>query len=98
MSDVLERLQTWYSQQCNGEWEHVWGIKIETLDNPGWSFEINLAGTVLESRRFEKLTQERSERDWIVCWTENSKFNGVGGPQNLIEILETFLRWASRSE
>ncbi|WP_407692959.1 Imm53 family immunity protein [Pyxidicoccus xibeiensis] len=23
--DVLARLQDWYSQQCNGEWEHSFG-------------------------------------------------------------------------
>ncbi|GHB54781.1 hypothetical protein GCM10010331_48120 [Streptomyces xanthochromogenes] len=34
--NVLDRLQSWYSAQCNGDWEHEWGIKIDTLDNPGW--------------------------------------------------------------
>ncbi|MFD5200063.1 Imm53 family immunity protein [Streptomyces sp. NPDC058375] len=28
-------LQGWYSAQCNEDWEHEWGGKIETLDNPG---------------------------------------------------------------
>ena len=33
---VFQRLQKWYKSQCNGDWEHSFGIKIETLDNPGW--------------------------------------------------------------
>jgi hypothetical protein len=32
----LNELQVWYGAQCNGSWEHTYGIKIETLDNPGW--------------------------------------------------------------
>ncbi|MFE2849501.1 Imm53 family immunity protein, partial [Streptomyces scopuliridis] len=39
MSDsepLLDWLQNWYTQQCDGDWEHEWGVKIATLDNPGW--------------------------------------------------------------
>jgi hypothetical protein len=93
MNDVLARLQQWYSHQCNGEWEHSWGISIETLDNPGWLVKINLQGTDLESKTLSKITHQRSERDWMSCWTENSIFQGAGGAGNLTEILETFLSW-----
>lgn len=98
MTDLLSKLQDWYSQQCNGEWEHGSGIKIETLDNPGWSVEIDLKGTKLEQALLDKITNERSSQDWIICWTENSRFRGVGGPHNLAEILETFLQWAERAQ
>ena len=27
-------LQSWYQSQCDGDWEHEFGIRIETLDNP----------------------------------------------------------------
>ncbi|MDE6471389.1 MAG: immunity 53 family protein [Eubacterium sp.] len=33
--DVLNWLQEWYRQNCTDEWEHFYGIKIDTLDNPG---------------------------------------------------------------
>lgn len=33
--DVLERLERWYAAQCNGDWEHTYGVKIGYLDNPG---------------------------------------------------------------
>jgi hypothetical protein len=96
MSDVLERLQTWYLQQCNGEWEHGWGIKVETLDNPGWTVEIGLRGTKLENAHLPKATTERSPQDWLVVSTEDARFKAAGGPKNLIEMIETFLQWASR--
>jgi hypothetical protein len=33
--DLLKRLQDWYVSQCDGGWEHTYGISIDTLDNPG---------------------------------------------------------------
>ena len=44
---MLEWLQDWYLKQCDGGWEHEYGIKIETLDNPGWKVIIDLAYTEL---------------------------------------------------
>ncbi|MHC3815880.1 Imm53 family immunity protein [Streptomyces sp. DT9] len=55
MSDVeplLDWLQNWYAQQCDGDWEHEWGVKIATLDNPGWTIEIDLKETDLEEREY----------------------------------------------
>lgn len=41
----IDRIQSWFAERCNGEWEHEFGITIETLDNPGWRVRIDLAGT-----------------------------------------------------
>lgn len=49
--DALYLLQRWYLGQCNDEWEHSFGVAIETLDNPGWSLRIELEETSLEHRR-----------------------------------------------
>ena len=38
----IEQLQAWYAAQCNGKWEHTYGIAIGTLDNPGWSLSVDL--------------------------------------------------------
>ncbi|UCH44768.1 MAG: hypothetical protein JSV11_10785 [Nitrospiraceae bacterium] len=40
----FDRLNRWYINQCNGDWEHQYGIVIETLDNPGWRVKIDLTG------------------------------------------------------
>jgi hypothetical protein len=34
--DEIRELQQWYLAQCDGDWEHEWGVQIGTLDNPGW--------------------------------------------------------------
>ena len=51
--DTLAWIENWYQSQCHGDWEHDYGIKIETLDNPGWRVVIDLAGTELEQLEVE---------------------------------------------
>ncbi|RRJ95187.1 hypothetical protein Ga0100231_013590 [Opitutaceae bacterium TAV4] len=45
MKSALQRLSEWYASQCDGDWEHSYGFKISTLDNPGVAIEIDLFGT-----------------------------------------------------
>jgi hypothetical protein len=49
--EILKWLQAWYSSQCNGDWEHGNGIRIASIDNPGWHVAINLNETELESKQ-----------------------------------------------
>ena len=88
--NALAELQRWYQAQCDGFWEHAYGVQIETLDNPGWKLDINLSSTGLESAQFEKLQIDRSDEDWLLCEIENELFKGRGGAGNLVEILEVF--------
>lgn len=94
MRELLSELQSWYVEQCDGEWEHQYGIKIETLDNPGWAVEIDLTGTRLSSATLQERIEERSATDWIHISAGNGLFRGFGGAKNLAEILERFLSWA----
>ena len=93
--DDLTELMRWYASNCNGEWEHQYGVSIETLDNPGWSVEIDLADTALQAKSFTAIEQQRSTEDWLRCWVESSTFRAVGGPSNLGEMLRVFLEWKS---
>ena len=92
----LQRLQDWYQAHCNEDWEHSYGIKIDTLDNPGWMVKIDLAKTELEERAFESLSRGDSDADadWIVCKLVTGQFVGYGGASNLSELLRVFLNWA----
>lgn len=92
--NTLEMIMNWYESQCDGDWEHSFGVKIDTLDNPGWSVQIDLAETNLVSRTFDEIDIQRSERDWIYCAVSNDKFKAAGGIKNLEELLITFLLWA----
>lgn len=98
--DSLALLQAWYLQQCDADWEHSYGVRIETLDNPGWNLEIDLADTGLEGKPFESVQYgmfeetETSGNEWIFCKVEGGKFSASGGPLKLNEIIDVFLRWA----
>lgn len=91
---LLKRLQNWYRNQCDGDWEHTYGISVSTLDNPGWRVEVDLKETSLETKLFKEIRDERTEHDWIHAWITDSVFNLACGPQNLDEALTIFCDWA----
>ena len=91
---ALSRLQRWYSAQCDGDWEHGLGVRIETLDNPGWMVKIHLIGTPLETAEFPEVRKIDDEREWVDCRVAGGEFRGAGGPHMLGAIIEIFVRWA----
>lgn len=96
-SDGIEQIQAWFAQRCNGEWEHQFGITIETLDNPGWRVRIDLAGTPWERSSMEVRELQRADQDWWRVWVEGEVFNGAGGTLNLTDVLNQFLVWTHES-
>jgi hypothetical protein len=95
---TIERLEKWYNFHCDGSWEHSWGIKIDTLDNPGWSVIIDLDETNLTTKPFPEVHDVGDGPHWIHCRVKENKFRGSGGPFMLTRILETFLQWANETE
>ncbi|KRR22290.1 immunity 53 family protein [Bradyrhizobium retamae] len=99
--DNLTWLTRGYAKQCNGEWEHGPGIKIQTLDNPGWMLQINLEETDLEGRTFEN--QESGEvseeydptqvTSWWVCRVEKKQFFAACGAHDLEAVISIFRNW-----
>jgi Immunity protein 53 len=98
--DSLQRLQSWYQAYCNGEWEHEYGVVIQTLDNPGWIVKIDLTGTPLQNLTMEPLDigqvnhlELDGAQDWLHCKVENNCFEGAGGPFSLSRICDVFRNW-----
>ncbi len=87
----LEELSSWFRAQCDGDWEHGDGIKIRTLDNPGWEVDISLAGTSLEDIKYDAIKINRSAMDWAHCFVRNEMFCIRCGPENLEEGIGYFL-------
>jgi hypothetical protein len=94
---TLEKIQLWYKEQCDSEWEHEYGLSIDTLDNPGWTVSINLVGTRFENHNIICFSQNFSDNDWVVCEVKDKKFIGNGDPLKLEFILETFLNFISKT-
>jgi hypothetical protein len=92
-SGVAE-LQHWYATQTDGDWEHTCGIRIETLDNPGWSLDVDLADTPLARRPFTEVADLEPRRDWLICRVSDGRFEARGGPFMLDRMLGVFAAWA----
>jgi hypothetical protein len=87
----LSALEKWYAEQCNGEWEHAWGVRIDTLDNPGWRVHIQLRETKKQDATLARAKLTRSDDDWILYWVEKSEFQIACGPKNLSEAIDIFV-------
>lgn len=48
----LKVIENWFKSCCNGIWEHRFGFKLETTDNPGWwaSFQLYMTEAEVNSR------------------------------------------------
>ncbi|WP_367435144.1 immunity 53 family protein [Streptomyces celluloflavus] len=92
---VLDWLQNWYASHCDGDWEHEGDVAIETLDNPGWTVEINLEEMDLANRVYPRQQVTRGEHDWVTAWTSEKTFHVACGPGNLTDALTLVRAWAS---
>ena len=99
----IQELQRWYRNSCDGVWEHHFGVHIETLDNPGWRFVVDLEGTSLQGRSFQEINQgvgldaRAQGDDWMVCRVEaGKKFVAHGGPFQLDEMITVFIAWTQK--
>ena len=98
--NTIQRLQQWYLYECNGDWEHTYGVQVGTLDNPGWLVDIDLHDTSVENTPFPTIQYGigaesiEDDNNWLLCEVDNKVFKGRGGPEKLDEILTIFLDWA----
>ena len=88
---AIKSLMEWYRSQCDGDWEHQHGVQIGTLDNPGWSLDVDLAETPQAGRSIAKKMIERSKDDWVFFEVKDDIFHARGGPLNLEEMISSFL-------
>jgi hypothetical protein len=100
----LEWLSRWYAAQCDGDWEHSYGVTIDTLDNPGWAVKIDLIGTPLEDAPFDAVVCNLDAPDddpavrWHSCKVAEKRFEGAGGADELATIIGVFREWAEEHE
>ena len=89
-TNILTRLQNWYLINCDGEWEHAFGISITTIDNPGWTVRINLTDTCLHELKYERQV-DNGDFDWLFIKVKEKVFEAVGDTSKLTNIFEIFL-------
>ena len=86
----LVLLQEWFAAQCDGDWEHGAGVRIESLDNPGWLVTIDLGRSAALEEDTVLVRARRSEHDWVDAEVRGGAFvgagAGLGDPQQGMEI------------
>ena len=97
-NNLLVWFQNWYLNRTNGDWEHQHGIKIGTLDNPGWHVSIDLLETYLATKPFSPSSFDNSPLDWIDCRIVDQQFEGHCAPPQLVTLLQIFKRWAEEPD
>lgn len=88
--NILKWIEKWYKNNCNGDWEHSYGISVDTLDNPGWDIKIDLKNTTLQDRKIEYNLIEKDEDDWYGIKVEDAQFIASGDPAKLEFLLNKF--------
>lgn len=93
--NAITKLQAWYGAQCNGEWEHQYGISIGNIDNPGWCLKVDLTNTISQAAEFTEVNFSRSDTDWVVIRKNGNVLEAFGGVYNLEEMVNIFLDWVA---
>ena len=96
MNPLIE-LQEWYASHCDGDWEHSHGIRIESLDNPGWLLQIDLSGTEVESAEFEPILIDTGMGSWANIQIKEDVWQAACDPRGLEAAIKTFLEWTRRA-
>jgi hypothetical protein len=93
---MLDALQAWFVAHCDGNWEQEYGVTIGTVEDPGWEVRIDVVGTALAGSVIPRERTARAPEDWFEVWCDGYTFHAVGGPQNLDELLGSFVSFAER--
>ena len=88
--EILQWIQQWYKEQCDGDWEHSYRIVIESLDNPGWLIRVDLENTKLKDEILQYKLIEKTENDWYSTKIDQKVFYAAGDPDKLEFLLEKF--------
>jgi hypothetical protein len=87
---ILVWIQNWFLSNCDGNWEHENIIKIQTLDNPGWSISIDLNYTALAQLTIKSGLIDNAEDDWYTYEIKNAVYKAAGDPNKLEFLLLKF--------
>ena len=88
--ELLDWIQNWFKDHCDGDWEHGEGIQITTIDNPGWEIEIDISKTSIAGMSIKWILNEKGKHDWYGVKIENQKFIASGDSGKLVFLLGLF--------
>ena len=84
----------WFAAHCDGDWEHDVGIRVATLDNPGWRVDIRIEDTELQGIEIDWKVDEQSEQEWLQWRATGRFFEARCGPKDLGRAFDAFRLFA----
>ncbi|MGJ8716128.1 MAG: immunity 53 family protein [Maribacter stanieri] len=96
--DILDWIQDWFKENCDGDWEHGEVIQITTIDNPGWEVEIDISNTSIASMNLDWILNETSKQDWYGVKIADQKFTAAGDISKLKFLLGLFKEMIDKIE
>lgn len=94
----LDFVVSWFMAQCNGDWEHDIGIRIATLDNPGWSVTVRIEDTQLDGTVTDWHVVDGPGDSWLHWRATGRMFEARCGPGDLVRALDHFRSFAAHGE
>jgi len=88
VDEAFDWLQRFFLSNCDGEWEHTYGCKIDTMSDPGWIFHFDLNGTPYADKTLELLEDRTSSMIWTRCEIKNGVFEAQCGPRQLRDCID----------
>ena len=90
VASLLTFLQHWYTNECNGDWEHIHKVVHGYIDYEGkCQISIALNETYWEEEPFETVGSIST----FQCRKEGAKFIGEGQLEHALFYLQTFKEW-----
>ncbi len=96
--EILDWIQHWFKNNCDGNWEHNDGIQITTIEKPGWDVEIDISNTSIANIHIPWILNENGAQDWYGVKIENQKFNASGDAGKLKFLLNLFKEMIEKIE
>ena len=83
---LILNLENWFSDSCNGDWEHSGGFKLEWKES-GWQFDADFYDLNYDRTVDIKSSHRNSERDWFKYRLDGEHFYAYSSSGNLHKIL-----------
>lgn len=96
--EILEWIQNWFKENCDGNWEQGEGIQITIVDNPGWEVEIDISNTSVANINLDWILNANGAQDWYGVKIENKVFYASGDPSKLGFLLGLFRQMIEKFE
>lgn len=96
--EILDWIQNWFKDNCDGDWEKGEAIHITSLDNPGWDVEIDISNTSIANINIKWILNENGPQDWYGVKIEDKKFNASGDSGKLKFLLSLFKEMIEKIE